>query len=300
MWQLYALGALIFQAGEEIVDKIVIVGDLAIDSLVATFYRNVAYCLIALVVGLTGILGPMILLVNWPIIVVGTLFIGSALFYTYLLKHVELTGASALDYSRPILFLLVDILIFQASFNSSQITGMLLLIFGGLLFVINPLTHRLKPEYTKYVWLIFIYETISYAAEYYVFKHYVGGGQLNEISYIFSTNVVMIIGLTIITVWKGTWKNLVSVATHNRYLTKVMLSKACDFIYAVLLYRALKLATVSQVSATEAFYPLILLVLLYIVQKDFKFKAGEKLDRRSLVQKTLGTAVLVVGIWLAS
>ncbi len=248
---------------------------MAIDTIVATFYRNVAYCLIALVVGLTGILGPMVLVINWPIVLVGALFVGSALFYTYLLKHVELTGSSALDYSRPILFLIVDVLIFQAAFNSSQIVGMLLLILGGLLFVINPLTHRLKPEYTKYVWLIFIYETISYGAEYYVFKEYVGSGQLNEISYIFSTNVVMMIGLTAITAWKGTWKNLVTVASHNRYLTKVMLSKACDFIYVVLLYRALKLATVAQVSATDAFYPLILLVLLYIVEKILNSKPAK-------------------------
>src|SRR4051812_47035612 len=112
MWQVYALGSLLFQAGEEVIDKIVIVGDLAIDTIVATFYRNVAYCLIALVVGLSGILGPITFLFSWPIFLVGALFIGSAVFYTYLLKHVELTGSSALDYSRPVLFLLVDVLIF--------------------------------------------------------------------------------------------------------------------------------------------------------------------------------------------
>jgi uncharacterized membrane protein len=299
MWQLYALAALFFQAGEEVVDKIVIVADLTIDTLVATFYRNLAYCAIAAVVGLTGVLGHMTLFLSWPVALVGALFIGSALFYTYLLKHVELTGASALGYSRPIIFLLVDILVLKAAFSGSQVMGLLLLIAGGLLFAINPLTHRLKPEYTKYVWLIFFFETLSYAAEFYVFKHYSNQG-LNEISYIFSTNLVMIAGLTLITVWKGTWKNFTSLLRHNHYLAKMLLSKGLDFTYVVFVYQALKLATVSQVSAMDAFYPLILLVSLYILQKDFKFKAGEKFDRTNLTQKTLGTAVLILGIWLSS
>ena len=299
MWQIYALGSIIFEAGEEVVDKIVIVSDLAINTVVATFYRNAAYFLIAVVVGITGILGHMTFLISWPIILVGCLFIGSALFYTYLLKHIELTGSSALGYSRPIVFLLVDIFILKAPFTGLQIFGVLLLILGGMLFVINPLTRRLKPEYTKYIWLIFIYETISYAAEFYVFRHY-ASQNLNEISYIFSTNIVMMVGLTVITLWKGTWKNLKALATHNHYILKMILSKGFDFIYVVFLYRALKLATVSQVSATEAFYPLILIVSLYIIQRFFKFKAGEKFDHVNLLQKTLGTAVLVLGIWLAS
>lgn len=299
MWQLYALGALIFQAGEEIVDKIVVISDLAIDTLVATFYRNAAYFLIALVVGLSGILGPMTFLLSWPIVLVGLFFIGSALFYTYLLKHIELTGASALGYTRPIIFLLVDVWILKADFTGAQIIGVLLLIAGGLLFVVNPLTRRLKSEYTPYIWLIFLYETISYAAEFYIFMYYADKG-LNEISFVFSTNVVMMIGLALITLWKGTWTNIKALVGHHHYLLKMLLSKGCDFINVILLYNALKLATVSQVSAVEAFYPLILLAALYILQQDWKFKTGEKFDRVNLAQKSFGTIVLVVGIWLVS
>ena len=92
MWQLYALAAIIFEAADEIVDKIVIVGDLAIDTLVASFYRNAVYFLIAVAVGLTGIIGPITFVISWPIVLVGILFIGSVISYTYLLKHIELTG----------------------------------------------------------------------------------------------------------------------------------------------------------------------------------------------------------------
>jgi hypothetical protein len=299
MWQLYALGSVIFETGEEIIDKIVIVSDLAINTIAATFYRNVAYVLIAVIVGMTGILGHMTFFISWPIVLVGILFVGSALCFTYLLKHIELTGSSALGYSRPIIFLLVDILVLNVPFTGFQVAGVLLLILGGMLFVINPLTRRLKPEYTKYIWLIFIYETITYAVEFYVFKYY-SSQNLNEISYIFSTNVIMMAGLTVVTLWKGSWANLKALATHNHYLLKMILSKAFDFTYVVLLYRALKLATVSQVSATEAFYPLILIAGLYIIQGGFKFKAGEQFDRLNLLQKTLGTIALVLGIWLVS
>lgn len=104
MWQLFALGSQIFSAAEEVVDKVIIVSDMAINSIVATFYRNLIYFAIAALIGATGILGPMRLLISWPIVIVGALSVGTALFYTYMLKHVELTGSMALSYSRPIVF----------------------------------------------------------------------------------------------------------------------------------------------------------------------------------------------------
>jgi len=299
MWQIFAFGAIVLDACAETVDKIVIVGDMAINTIVATFYRNVAYYVIAVAIGLTGLVGPMHLLFSWPVLLVGLSYIGSACFYTYMLKHVELTGSSALGYARPAIFLLADITLLKAPFNGAQILGVLLLVLGGILFVINPLTHKLKPEYTKYVWMIFLYETISYAAEFYVFKHYATAINLNEISYLLSTNTVMIIGLLALTLWQGTWKSMVATAMHKHYIAKVTLSKSFDVAYTLFLYHALRLATVSQVNAMEAFYPLILLVILYVVEEDFRFKARERFDRLSLVQKTLATFVLVIGIWLA-
>src|SRR5688572_14223682 len=98
MWQLYALGAMVFGAAEEAVDKIIIVSDLAINTIVATFYRNLIYFLLAVLIGLTGVVGSLTFVISWPIALVGLLSVGSAVFYTYMLKHVELTGAGGLDY----------------------------------------------------------------------------------------------------------------------------------------------------------------------------------------------------------
>jgi len=298
MWQLFTFGALIFESAEEVVDKIIIVGDMAINSAVATFYRNLIYFLFAAVLGLTGIFGHLSFLMTWPIVFVGLLATGSSVFYTYLLKHVELTGSSALNYARPAIFLLIDILVLKARFSGHEILGIVLLILGGMLFVVNPLTWEVKKQYTKHVWLIFAYETIAYAAEFYIFKHYVTAKNLNEVSYIFSTYVFVVIGLFILALYKHNWKDFARTAKHNHYMAKITLSKAFDFFYSLLWYHAIKLAAVSQVNALESFYPLILLVLLYFTQEKFKFDAGEKLDRTSLFQKSLATAILVAGAWL--
>lgn len=299
MWQIFTFGALIFESGEEVLDKIIIVGDAAINSIAATFYRNLIYFLFAAVFGFAGLFGHLVFLVNWPILLVGLLAVGSSVFYTYLLKHVELTGSSALSYSRPAIFLLVDIFIFKAAFSNSEIIGIALLILGGIIFVIDPHSRRMKSQFTKYVWLIFGYETISYAAEFYVFKHYAVSQHLNEISYIFSTYVFVVIGLALLMFWENDRRSIVATATHNRYIAKVTFSKGMDFFYSLLWYHALTLATVSQVNALEAFYPLVLLVMLYVVQRKFKFEAGEDLDGTNLMQKIAGTAALVAGAWLS-
>jgi hypothetical protein len=81
MWQLFTFGAIVFESGEEVIDKIIIVGDMAINSAVATFYRNFIYFLFAAVLGLTGIFGPLKFLVSGPIILVGLLAVGSSIFY---------------------------------------------------------------------------------------------------------------------------------------------------------------------------------------------------------------------------
>jgi uncharacterized membrane protein len=108
----------------------------------------------------------------------------------------------------------------------------------------------------------------------------------------------VVIGLFIVALYKNSWNTFAYTARHNGYIAKITLSKAFDFFYSLLWYHAIKLATVSQVNALESFFPLILLVMLYLSQEKFRFNAGEKLDRSTLVQKILATALLVAGAWL--
>jgi len=114
MWQLFTLGGLVLEETQHVVDKIIVVADKKLDILVASFYRNLVYFLIALLSGLTGIFGNMSLLLNWPILLVGTLGVGSGITYTYLLQKIELTGYVAISYVTPFLFLFVDVFLLKA------------------------------------------------------------------------------------------------------------------------------------------------------------------------------------------
>ena len=300
MWQILALTSLLFSTTENVIDKIVVVTSSKMDTLLASFYRNFLFFILTGLVALTGIFGRLTFFYSWPIVIFAALSLGSGIFYTYLLKNIELTGAAALGYATPFLFLLVDVFAIKSPITMNQIAGVLLLVSGGLLFTINTKTWRIKPEYTKYIWAIFIYNIILYGTEYYTFKYYHAIKGLNEVSYLTSTWLLVSIGFIVLIILTGKWRGLRTQAVSNNFLAKETLSKSMDVFAAVLWLRALTLTEVSRVNALASFEPLMLIVLLYIFQQRFKFKAGENFDGNSLVQKVFATAVLILGAWLAS
>ena len=300
MWQLLTLTALFFGSTEQIIDKIVVVGYKTMDTLVASFYRNFVYFVIAVVLGLTGVFGKVQIFFSWPILLLALLSIGNAIFYTYLLKNIELTGSAAIGYATPFLFLLIDVFVVKSPINALQITGVILLIAGGLIFSISPETFRIKKEYTKYIWGIFLFEMVCSGIEYYTFKHYNSAIGLNEVSYLISTWLLVSVGFVILIALFNKWRKLRPVATHDHFLAKETASKFFDFINSLLWLRALTLTAVSKVNALASFEPLMLLILLYIVHRAFKLKTGEKFDRRSAYQKIFATSLLILGAFLAS
>ena len=73
-----------------------------------------------------------------------------------------------------------------------------------------------------------------------------------------------------------------------------------DTVSALFWFRALAVASVSQVDAMESFYPVFLLITIYIVQKGFKLNVEEDIGSAQLLQKIIGTILLCVGGVLAS
>lgn len=298
MWQIFALGALILGEIEYVADKVIVVSDKAIDSILASFYRNFVYFLLALLVGLTGIVGHIRIFLPWPVLVVAGLSVFSGIFYTYLLKKIEVTGSSAVTYAVPFLFLLVDVFVVKTHMSSLQILGIVLLILGGVGFVMDSQTRKLKPEYTKYIWGIFIFDFIVTGAEFYTFRYYNAVQHLNEVSYMISIWLLVSIGLLALVFFQGKARQLYSTATHKHYLPKITLSKSFDVGSSLLWFHAISLTNISKVTSFDVFSPLILLVLVYITQNVLKFKVDERLDGPSLKQKALATAVLIVGAYL--
>jgi uncharacterized membrane protein len=297
MYILVALAAVVFEACMEAVDKIAIVKNTAIDLAGATFWRNIAFIIWIAIFGAIGIFGSITLLVTWPIMLLGLIFAGSAYFYTYLLKKIEVTSEAALSYASPALYLIIDAVLLGLHFSVFQAAGVLLLAGGGMLFVLDT-KGGIRKEFTPWVWMIFIYDFLVNGAEYYSFKYYFLGTHLNEVSYWFDTTLVMIAVLLLIALVQGGWKKLWHAASDHHYFAKCMLSKFFDAGQSCLWLYAITLATVSQVSAIGSIYPLVLIAIVFVVQNVFGYKAKEEFSRGRLSLKFAAVILLCIGGFL--
>jgi uncharacterized membrane protein len=88
--------------------------------------------------------------------------------------------------------------------------------------------------------------------------------------------------------------------TTRIYVTQSIASKTCDAFNSIFWAQALTLAAVSQVSAFEASYPLVLFLSVLFVQGVLRIPLKEHFDRRHLWYKAIATLFLVAGGILVS
>src|SRR5580704_2891508 len=113
MWQLFALASLFSSSCESVIDKVAIVSDKKVDSLVATFLRITVFFFATLVIALLGFLGGVQFIFVPLIFLVAFVGVANSLVYTYLLRRIEITGIFAFTYLAPFLFLAIDTRILQ-------------------------------------------------------------------------------------------------------------------------------------------------------------------------------------------
>src|SRR3990167_6989750 len=89
MWQAYAVGSLVGNALENVIDKAAFVRDAHVDDIVATFWRQIAFFVLTLAVGIAGWMGPIHFFFSWELFGMCMLTVLSALAYTYMLRHAE-------------------------------------------------------------------------------------------------------------------------------------------------------------------------------------------------------------------
>lgn len=294
MWQLYALGSLFASAGESVVDKVAIVNDRRIDSSVATFWRLVLFFFFTLVIGAFGWLGGIQFSFNWLILLVAATGVVNSLIYTYLLRHIEVTGIGAITYLSPFLFLLIDTRLLHTSLSSGEIAGIFLMVLGGFAFAIDGKTHHFKRELSPLVWGMFLFMVAYIGIESYAFKYLHETDGITATGFLISYGAWMMVGLFALVVLRGKthllWKHAAKV-----YVPRVVVSKAFDAASSVLWVQALTLAAVSQVSAMEALEPLVLFVFTVLVQDILRLRAGEKLGKGRMQWKSAAIAMLVLG-----
>jgi drug/metabolite transporter (DMT)-like permease len=296
MYIFIALASLVLETGMESIDKIAIVSHKTIDSLAASFWRNFVYFIWITIFIVSGLFGSFTFLMTWPVILLGFLFTASAFFYTYLLKKIEITSEAALSYINPALYLIIDATLLKLHFSAWEVAGTLLLTAGGMLFVVD--SHGIRKEFTPWVWMIFGYEFLSGAAEYYSFKYYFPAYHLNEISYFFNTYLVVVVLFIFMIALQNRWRVIWKAANDHHYLAKITLSKFFDAGQSCLWLYAIALSTVSQVNAIGSVYPLILIAVIFIIQNVFGYKAEEQFTKGRLYLKIIAVVLLCIGGYL--
>jgi drug/metabolite transporter (DMT)-like permease len=299
MWQVYAAESLLASACETVLDKVALVRDGSIDSVVATFYRSFGFFVAISVVGLLGPLGGLAFSFHWSILLFAPVGVFSSLLYTYLLRHVETTSIGAAAYITPVVFFLVDTLVLRTEFATSQILGMALLIAGGVGFSVDGKARQLKRELSWRVWGIFAFNMLYVGCEAYLFKYLNSTHGVNGTSFLASLWLLSSVVLILIIVIQRKAHLLIGRKVRE-YVPRIVASKTCDAVSAALWANALSMAAVSQITAFDAVSPLVLFVVVVIAQEILGFSMKEKLDRSRFVWKTGAVCLLVVGGFLVA
>lgn len=294
MWQLYAILSLFGSAGESVVDKTALVADRRVDHFVATFLRLCVLTIFALSLGYLGVMGNFELIFPPVILLVGVLTALNAIFNTYLLRHVEVTGIGAMYYLAPFLFLLIDTSVLHMQLSPQEIAGIILLVLGGVGFAVDGKTHHFKRELSPLVWAMFIYGALLTGFEGYVFKYLNASQGTTPISFFASYFLVCTVALLLLLIHQRKMRLLRS-ASARTYLPYIVISKSFGTFGNLMWAQALVTAAVSQVSAMQALEPLALFVVTVLVQDFLRFRVGERLGARRFRWKAVSVSLLVLG-----
>lgn len=294
MWQFYSLGSLLTGAFESAVDKAGIVGDRSVDSYAASFYRSFFFACGVVLVGFSGILGEMQFVFHWSFLALAILGVISTLLFTYLLRTVEITAIMAASYLTPLAFLFIDTHVINVGLTQSQILGIFLLIAGGFAFSLDGKTQHFKRELNLGVIgsFLFIF-VLNNGIENYAFKYFSDTG-MTGVTFFAGVYPITAALLFLLIVVHGKMHSLVTPASR-KYIPYAIFGKSFDTFNTLLMASALALANVSQVTAFNALYPLMVFVVVAIAQSVFRIKLRERLDRGNATWKLGAAVVLVVG-----
>lgn len=299
MWQLFALGSLVATAYSEVVDKAGIVSHRRIDPVVATFWRVLLFAIVTLVVGMIGIDGPLSISFSLPFIALGIFSALSSLFYTRILRGVEVLEIGALLYAAPFVYLWIDSNILHTSFDAAEIAGIMLLVLGGLAFTLDTRMHRFKKNLSLPIVGMLLTVVLFSGVEAYLFKYLHAHDGISSVNFIASYAIIAVIPFLLVLLFTGRMRETLTPRARS-YIPYALSGKVFDATSSLLWVQALTIAAVSQVSAMEALSPLVLFFVTVIGQDLFKLKFGEKLDRSRLTWKAGAVTLLVLGGLLVS
>lgn len=298
MWQLFSLGAVVSSALEETIDKAAVLGSHALDTVVATWIRNLIVFAIALVaaIALQHSLPPFI--ISLPLMAWGFMYAAQATLWTWILKHVEVTATAIPVAVLPAIFLPIDLYLRGDHLTSMQIAGIGVLVLGSIVFFLRKHIAGDVPlrTYALMAVSMIVFDAITFGAEGYIFKDVYEQTNLAPSSFLVSGMFFMCAFLTLAVVfqWLRT-RGQMSFAGAMRYARGSTLAKVADYGTIYFTLQALTLVSLSQVSAMKAFQPLVLLGVALLLQGKLDVELKEEFSRDTLVQKVIGMSLVVIG-----
>lgn len=297
VWYVWVLLGVFFSSLERIIDKkLVINKERKLDGLLAAFYRNLAFYVFIIVLGLIGPFGEIKLFFVTLIIVWAFFHVFASIIYDYFLKTAEIVRYSSITFILPILLIFFDKYFFNIEYLVLEIIGVFVLVFGG--YIVSLDVKKRKSVFSSKQWALLFFSFLIGAAQYVIFKHYNRVLGINEVSFFVSTWVFVILFFVIGAFLTKKHKILIKTATKNNFFGKTLVSKFFDALAGLFFLKAIAESTVSKVYALESVLPLMTLLLVLFIVKIIGIDMKESFDRKDLLSKLLGVMLLSIGTYL--
>ncbi len=297
MWQLFSFSSLFCKTLEEAIDKATLVKYKSIDSYSSTWIRNFIFLFLSILSTILISQKLPVIVITIPIIILGVFYAINSILYTVLLKEIEITSSSIMSTFTPLIFLPIDIFIVGKKLIPRQIFGILILVIGGIVFFKRS---KINAQFTKKKILmvigIFLFSVTLQGFESYLFQSLFIHKNLSEANFLVSLWSVVFLFLTIFILCR-------CLISHQRPNVKMLmnysggslLSKVADYGNSFFFFKALSIASASQVSSMEVFYPILLIFVVILIQHKFGFNLEEIVDRKSLTSKLQGIMIICLG-----
>lgn len=299
LWYTLVLIAVICEALESIIDKVLVVNkESKIDAVIASFFRNLGFFVFVCIAWVLWIFGPLEFFVTPAIVLLWVIWIVNSLIYDYVLRYTKLSQLTGITFIFPILLLIFDIFVFEESFSLIQIIAILCVFFGAFQMSTGHSSDGKKSMLWVKIWGLMFAKFLIYAIAYAIFKHYHISEGLSEINFYFSVWVFVMLsyGVVIMMTWK--FQMLLSAASQDGLLPKTLLAKFFDFLSGIFFLQAVVLASLTSVKALHSLLPLVILLFSFIIQKCWV-----SLKETFGIGKWIGVLCIVVGsgvlIWVS-
>lgn len=301
MWQLFSLSAILSNTLEETIDKAAMLGSSELDTVAAAWIRNMIVFGIALIVALVFQHPFPAIITSFPIIWWGLVYAFQAISYTWILKHIEITAASVTFALLPLIFLPIDLFIRHEPLTGLQMIGVCVLVTGGLIFFLRKnLSSKLSlKKYGLMMLGVLIFDAIVFGSEGYIFKNYYDELAIHPATFLVSGMLYMCVFLTLMLLVRIIWtRGTLNLAGAILYARCSAVAKLADYGNVFFTLQALTIASVTQVTAMKVIHPLVLLGVTMLAQHTCKVDLDEAFTRDTVIQKTIGIVLIVIGSFL--